>query len=74
MDMTRCAFLGTLEPGDTYAWMQRLCQHQSNKDDEERLFRHKGDLPTTWTDTNFIVMYLGEDDYTTGVSTTRSRN
>ena len=44
------------------------------QDDEERLLRHKGDLPTTQTDTNFIELYLGEDDYTTSVSTTRSRN
>ena len=55
-------------------WMWKLWQHLSNKDDEERVLRHKGDLPTTWTDTFFIVMHLGETDYTTGVSTTRSRN
>ena len=55
-------------------WMWKLWQHLSNKDDEERVLRHKGDLPTTWTDTFFIVMHLGETDYTTGVSTARSRN
>ena len=38
-------------------WMQRLCQHLRNKNDEEQPIRHKEDLPTTGTDTNFIAVH-----------------
>ena len=55
------------------AWGAVLVQTNSQGLDE-RMLRHKGDLPTTQTDTNFIVMHLGETDYATGMSTTRSRN
>ena len=42
----------------------RLWLYLSNENDEERMLRHKGDLPTTETDTNFIAEHKereGED-------------
>ena len=35
----------------------RLWLYLSNENDEERMLRHKGDLPTTETDTNFIAVH-----------------
>ena len=46
-----------LEPSDMCTWMQRLCQHLRNKNDEEQPIRHKEDLPTTETDTYFIAVH-----------------
>ena len=46
-----------LEPSDMCTWMQRLCQHLRNKNDKEQPIRHKVDLPTTETDTNFIAVH-----------------
>ena len=44
----------TLEPRNN-TWITKLWLYLSNENDEERMLRHKGDLPTTQTDTNFIV-------------------
>ena len=63
----------TLEPRNN-TWIMELWLYLSNENDEERMLRHKGDLPTTQTDTNFIVMHMEETDYTAGTSITRSRS